>query len=281
MLARETGEPRWHSGKQVKRASARLALRLLACVPPGCCPPALLPRLRKAALALNHHGSQVPAHAAAHLGNVMQGRGRAQGNGRAGKNAAPEKQHDSQPNDDWLCKSCIGKNGLPFRNHGCRIHCHLCKLAKGSCFGRKAQPRPEDIVAKRALDKQRAAERTHAAELKKLKEELAEARKAAVPAKEGSASAQGTMELDGEGPPAGAANSDLDAAVAAARDKLKKVKDLPDPARPGARRTRQVLRKVAGRVGFCASRPACCLPAQKATRRRRSSQSSYGQAPRR
>ena len=224
MQARDTCEPRWHSGKQANRASARLSLQLLARIPPGECPTSLLPKLHKAAASLDHHGSRVPALAAAHLANGMQRNGR--GNNRSSDHGRKSCGGDPAK-DDWLCKSCVGKDGTPYRNHGFRTQCNMCKIAKGSCFGKKAEPRAADIVAKRSLEEKQAAERRHELEIKKLKEELAVARKTS-PAAGTAATASSGMELQGaESSAVTPGNSELDAAVVQARERLKKLKELP------------------------------------------------------
>ena len=146
-----------------------------------------------------------------------------------------------QHKEDWTCKTCEGKDGKKFVNFGSRSSCLRCGLSKGACFGAKApsnapaksfsgaRPRAEDIVAKRALEEKRALERKHAQEIKQLKAQLSEARK---PDCAQAASAQsaggGTMDVDGEDEPAGSA---LTAAVDRARDKLSKLKELPDELR--------------------------------------------------
>ena len=224
MQARGASEPRWHRGKQANRASARLSLRLLARIHPGLCPSSLLPQLRKAAATLEHHGSKVPALAAAHLGEMpRQKYGSDERRSNAGTKPALSKE-------DWLCKSCTGRNGLPYRNKGFRLECNLCKVAKGSCFGKKAEPRAEDVVAKRALEEKRAMERKHAEEIKALKQQLAEGqRRGPADSSVSAGAATGEMDLDDEGSPVDF--NELDAAVACARDKLKKLKELPEDLR--------------------------------------------------
>ena len=41
-------------------------------------------------------------------------------------------------NGDWLCRKCVGPDGHPWRNGADKVRCHKFKVAKGSCFLRKA-----------------------------------------------------------------------------------------------------------------------------------------------
>ena len=149
-----------------------------------------------------------------------------------------------QPRDkeDWTCKTCDGKDGKKFVNFGSRKSCLRCGLSKGVCFGAKAPapnspakptpaakpPRAADIVAKRALEEKRALEKKHALEIKQLQDELTEARKSA-PAQGASSLGDGVhMDLDGEDETTASA---LTAAVERARDKLAKLKQLPEELR--------------------------------------------------
>ena len=38
------------------------------------------------------------------------------------------------PKLEWLCRSCKGRDGKAFRNHGTRTTCFKCRVAKGACF---------------------------------------------------------------------------------------------------------------------------------------------------
>ena len=147
----------------------------------------------------------------------------------------------SQKKEDWTCKTCDGKNGKKFVNFGSRNSCLRCGLSKGVCFGAKVllaspakssiraqPPKAADIVAKRALEEKRALERKHAQEVKQLKDELAEIRKSASTKADAGPVAQGPMDLDGEGEPAATA---LTAAVDRAREKLARLKEIPEDLR--------------------------------------------------
>ena len=162
----------------------------------------------------------------------------------------------SQAKDDWLCKSCVGKDGTPYRNFGSRMHCNACKVAKGSCFGKQAEPRAADIVAKRALEEKRALEQRHAQEVKRLKDELADARKASCPSTAEPASAAMALGID-TGASSGSEHLALDAAVARAKEKLKKLKELPSELRD----------HVAGGYDACCSKVQDELLAAQASRR--------------
>ena len=140
-------------------------------------------------------------------------------------------------NDDWLCKKCTGKDGSPFRNFGFRTQCWSCKIAKGACFGKKAEPRggtgrpkpPATVEGKNNNDKDKyqkeknARERSHAQELKKLRGELEELRRSMPSEPEVPTSVGCTMEVDGD--------EELDAAVTLARVRFKLTKDMPEAMR--------------------------------------------------
>ena len=96
---------------------------------------------------------------------------------------------------DWLCKSCKGSDGKPFRNRGTRTECFKCHIGKGACFAGAVQagnvggaarparandgPKAAEIVAKQALQQKRAMQQQHIAELKELRGELAALREQA------------------------------------------------------------------------------------------------------
>ena len=157
-----------------------------------------------------------------------------------GGGMAGHGRHQKNPKEDWTCKTCDDKDGKKFVNFGSRKACLRCGLSKGVCFGAKAplpnasakapsgaRLRAEDIVAKRALEDKRALEHKHALEVKQLKDELAEARKASTLGVS-SPGARGLMDLDGDDEPA---TSALTVAVERARDKLAKLKQLPEELR--------------------------------------------------
>jgi hypothetical protein len=138
--------------------------------------------------------------------------------------------------DDWLCKKCTGKDGSPFRNFGFRAQCWSCKVARGACFGKKAEPRAGAVRLKppaanggkdKDTDKyqreKKALERSHAQELQKLRGELDEVRKSIPDRAREPASAECSVEVDGE--------VELDAAVSRARVRAKLIKDMPESMR--------------------------------------------------
>ena len=190
-----TGEQSWHRRARRQRQAAR----------------GILAVARAERLLRSHHGGGMPPG--------------------TGRKACNDKK-EATPKDDWLCKTCTGKDGLPFRNKGFRMQCLVCKVEKGACFGKKASPqassdarlRAEDIVAKRALAEKRSLEHKHALEVKQLKDELAEVRKSGSTQAAPSSDAACHMDLEGEDEPATVA---LTAAVERAREKLTKLKQLP------------------------------------------------------
>ena len=95
--------------------------------------------------------------------------------------ATPSARRRDQAKEDWLCKTCTGRDGKAYRNFGTRSTCRLCHLAKGACFWRKVDaqpPRALSSLAERQVRAQRA-DAAHAkattkknAELASLKAEL-------------------------------------------------------------------------------------------------------------
>ena len=80
----------------------------------------------------------------------------------------------SQQKTDWLCKSCKGRDGKPFRNRGFRVQCHSCGLSKGACFGQKVAQASPSVSSK---DKSALASRDReleakAKEIRELKAKL-------------------------------------------------------------------------------------------------------------
>ncbi len=41
-------------------------------------------------------------------------------------------------NAGWLCRTCTGPDGQPWRNWSDKTKFHKCRVAKGACFIRKA-----------------------------------------------------------------------------------------------------------------------------------------------
>jgi len=117
----------------------------------------------------------------------------------------------------------------------------MCGLDKGVCFGSKVEhtvptTSARSTFAQRQLRAAKATnankgadeakarqdlERQHAQEIKKLKEELAEARKPSA------TTAVAAMEVERDG----ADSAELDTAISKARDKLRKVKEIPEEVR--------------------------------------------------
>ena len=87
---------------------------------------------------------------------------------------ATSRRPDASKND-WLCKSCVARDGQPYRNFGSRSTCNVCGLSKGTCFGKKAEASPpgaQPTFAQQQLRQQKGDER-HANALKKKDAELA------------------------------------------------------------------------------------------------------------
>ncbi len=181
----QTSDPRWHTGRQRTRAEARLSLRLLGQIPPGCCPTNLGPGLLRAAAALNHHGSAVPKLAKSHLALFAMAK-RKRGGARQGNQAQRQAGARAvRSPDDWCCKLCLGADGRAYRNFGDRKSCNKCKVAKGSCFLGKADEAdgraPSTTLADRQIKRQRLDNQAKLlqakdAQIAKLKQEVAAAR---------------------------------------------------------------------------------------------------------
>ena len=100
---------------------------------------------------------------------------------------APSKRaDDAKP---WLCKTCLDKDGEPFRNHDFRTSCFRCHLAKGKvCLRNVAPPQQRtsptfserQVAGQRSAEKQeklRAAERKRADDkIRSLQDELRKAK---------------------------------------------------------------------------------------------------------
>ena len=73
--------------------------------------------------------------------------------------------------DEWVCRSCVGRDGKPWRNFGHRDACHQCGLQKGVCFKGKVKPKEPSVSMRPSYaEKQLAAQRE--AELKKRENEI-------------------------------------------------------------------------------------------------------------
>ena len=93
---------------------------------------------------------------------------------------------------DWECRTCVGRDGNPFRNLASRVECRMCKVHKGKCHARDVPIPPpraradkpdkatggQSQAAMRALErelrdfrKREADLRKREAEVKKLQDE--------------------------------------------------------------------------------------------------------------
>ncbi len=90
----------------------------------------------------------------------------------------PPSNRDSTKKADWLCKSCTGWDGKPFRNYGHRTQCHRCHIHKGACFGKNVDSGPPrsgaTLAEKQVL--QREVDEKYAKKLKQKDVELARLR---------------------------------------------------------------------------------------------------------
>ena len=146
---------------------------------------------------------------------------------------------------DWLCKSCVGRNGEPFRNHGHRTACFMCRLSKGVCFGKKVEPGPpksqltfaeRQVRLQKAEEAHRKALKDKDAELLKLRAELAAAKGNEVPP---SVVATGTTK--GEGAAKYEEQKDVEAELAKARETLRRLENTPEDMREFLQKTVEQL----------------------------------------
>ena len=81
---------------------------------------------------------------------------------------------DDKPKQDWLCRSCTGRNGGPFKNFANNDTCHLCKKTEGNSYWKDAPHTTPSVRSPSFAEKQLKAE----ADAKKaLQKELASLRK--------------------------------------------------------------------------------------------------------
>ena len=81
----------------------------------------------------------------------------------------------SQRKPDWLCKSCKGVDGKPFRTFGSKAECWKCKIQKGHCFLRnvEASAPSRSSFAEKQLQKEASEKRqTKLKEQQNVKREL-------------------------------------------------------------------------------------------------------------
>ena len=90
-----------------------------------------------------------------------------------------KKEADSKRKSDWFCKFCKGRDTKQFKNFGWRDACHLCGIAKGTCFASKLEPTTQAPHAGTFASKQVAMQKKHEKEIAKLKGELDAAKKKA------------------------------------------------------------------------------------------------------
>ena len=172
--------------------------------------------------------------------------------------------------DEWMCKSCVGRDGKPWRNFGHRDTCFKCNLKKGVCFKFKATPkepsfsmRPtfaeKQVASQKEVElKKREAElkkREYAIALQETKLKDAAAESAALaPGQPVDDTAMEEAEAAGSGPSVEALREFLEAAiklggeedpaVAPARRRLDEAIAKRDAAKPLASRAREAEAKL-------------------------------------
>ena len=123
-------------------------------------------------------------------------------NNGGGKQQGWKAGGGGKSSSDWMCKKCVGADGTPFRNFGCRMQCMRCNGHKQWCHLANVPvdpPRKVTLAQKQVRDQQRADKETRAKNAK-LEAELAKVKKdlAAVTGK--GQAAEAAMDVDDEEP---------------------------------------------------------------------------------
>ena len=64
--------------------------------------------------------------------------------------------------DDWMCRTCTGSDGKPWRNAGHREACIRCGLKKGVCFKAKVAPKEPSISVRPTFAENQCAQQKEA-----------------------------------------------------------------------------------------------------------------------
>ena len=144
-------------------------------------------------------------------------------------------RRDGTTNEEWLCKTCKGPDGLPLHNDGRRKECRRCHLSKGSCFKGKVAHATPSVSRKRTQGTQLQRPGTRKSQAAggvsdteaKLRQQLASLTAECKQLKaQRSVPADPAMELDHDG--TDAANAALQADIELARKELRVVQQCDD-----------------------------------------------------